>query len=61
MNGSLFVRRDEVMGLATRRLEGKSQSKRNSGQTSKGIEPSEVKIQICTQIPAMNTQQNIIL
>lgn len=48
VNGSLFVRCEEVMDPSTKCLEGNSQSKRRTSAQAKGNEPPQVKIQICT-------------
>lgn len=61
VNGSLFLRREEVVDLSAKCLEGNSQSKRRSNAQTKENEPPQVKIQIYSYTTCRYTRTYNIL
>lgn len=60
VNGSLFLRREEVVDLSAKCLEENSQSKRRSNAQTKENEPPQVKIQIYSYTCRYTRTYNIL-
>lgn len=60
MNGSLFLRREEVVHLSGKCLEGNSQSKRRSNAQKNKNKPPQVKLQICSYTCRYTRTYNIL-
>lgn len=60
VNGSLFFRREEVVHLSGKCLEGNSQSKRRSNARTNKNKPPQVKLQICSYTCRYTRTYNIL-